>query len=91
MGACGTGQYKETNSGIYRCIWAQESPVIVADTEVTNPQTKSEKCLLLKNNQDTEAIGASESLIPILIGVLVLVTVAVAVMVIVLLKKINKR
>lgn len=44
-----------------------------------------------KNNQDTEAIGASESLIPILIGVLVLVTVAVAVMVIVLLKKINKR
>ena len=54
VGACGTGQYKETNSGIYRCIWAQESPVIVADTEVTNPQTKSEKCLLLKNNQDTE-------------------------------------
>ena len=54
VGACGIGESKEENSGIYRCIWAEESPVIVEDKEVANPQTNSEKCLLLKNNQDTE-------------------------------------
>ena len=66
----------------------EEEPSAGKDTEVKKPG-KADKGN--KNNQDTETTGASESLIPILIGVLVLVTVAVAVMVIVLLKKINKR